>query len=106
MSMYRHAALRLPCERCAAEHPRHALVLSPSGSGHVCWRCQLRAQIAEHERESRASHAPWRSTPRLAARPTATPRLMGALGIFAIAVMCALALMAVLALATLFGHWC
>jgi hypothetical protein len=49
MIMYRHAALRLPCERCAVEQPTRAMILSPSGAGYLCWPCQLRAQIAEHQ---------------------------------------------------------
>jgi hypothetical protein len=47
--MYRHAALRLPCERCAVEQPTRAMILSSSGAGYLCWPCQLRAQIAEHQ---------------------------------------------------------
>jgi hypothetical protein len=58
--MYRHAGLRLPCERCAVEQPTRAMILSPSGAGYLCWPCQLRAQIAEHQ--SRPQRTPGQVT--------------------------------------------
>jgi hypothetical protein len=47
--MYRHMSLRLPCERCAVVQVTRAMMLSPSGAGYLCWKCEVSAQIAEHE---------------------------------------------------------
>ena len=49
-------SLRLPCERCAAVHVTRAMTLSPSGAGYVCWKCEVSAQIAEHEGAPRRAH--------------------------------------------------
>jgi hypothetical protein len=48
MIMYRVTTLRLPCVVCGVEQPLARMELSPRG-GHWCWRCQVGAQIAEHE---------------------------------------------------------
>ena len=47
MIMYRYADLHVPCVVCRVEQPLARMELSPRG-GHWCWRCQLKAQIAEH----------------------------------------------------------
>jgi hypothetical protein len=46
--MYRQTTLRLPCVVCGVEQPLARMELSPRG-GHWCWRCQVGAQIAEHQ---------------------------------------------------------
>ena len=51
--MYRHATIRLRCHACGAEQPLPALMLSPLG-GHLCWRCDVREQIASHEARARS----------------------------------------------------
>jgi len=66
--MYRHATMRLRCHACGAEQPQPALTLSPLG-GHLCWRCEVRAQIADHEANAR----PRRSSPARAPRQPLGP---------------------------------
>jgi len=46
--MYRQASLRLPCVVCGVEQPIARMALAPEG-GHWCWKCQMGAQIVEHE---------------------------------------------------------
>lgn len=56
MIMYRETSLRLPCVVCGVEQPLARMELSPRG-GHWCWRCQVGAQIAEHEGPRRRRRA-------------------------------------------------
>ncbi|MGZ3406274.1 MAG: hypothetical protein ACXVAN_07505 [Polyangia bacterium] len=53
--MYRQTSLRLPCVACGVEQPLARMELSPRG-GHWCWRCQVGAQIVEHEGPRRRRH--------------------------------------------------
>jgi hypothetical protein len=46
--MYRQASLRLLCVVCGVEQPIARMALAPHG-GHWCWRCEMAAQVAEHE---------------------------------------------------------
>ncbi len=46
--MYRNASLRLACTVCGVEQPIERMTLAPRG-GHWCWRCEMRAQIDEHD---------------------------------------------------------
>ncbi len=59
--MYRQASLRVPCVACGIEETLVRMALSPRG-GHWCWRCQMRAQIAEHDppRSATAAADAWR----------------------------------------------
>jgi hypothetical protein len=45
--MYRNAGLIVSCASCGVEQVSTRMALGPLG-GHQCWKCQLRAQIAEH----------------------------------------------------------
>lgn len=45
--MYRHAGLVVACATCGVEQLSTRMALGPLG-GHQCWKCQMRAQIAEH----------------------------------------------------------
>jgi hypothetical protein len=65
--MYRHATMRLRCHACSAEQPLPALMLSPLG-GHLCWRCDVRAQIAGHEARARSQLSVVREPRRLRGR--------------------------------------
>jgi hypothetical protein len=46
--MYRNASLRPLCEDCGVESAGTAMTFSPDG-GYLCWTCQLRRQICEHQ---------------------------------------------------------
>ena len=50
--MYRHASLRVPCVVCRVEQPLARMEMAPRG-GQWCWKCQMRAQISEHDRAAR-----------------------------------------------------
>ena len=97
MIMYRHTSLRVPCVSCGVEQALTRMELSPRG-GHWCWRCQMSAQIAEHEA------APLRH--RSSSTPPSTVRQLRGTFMAAIAIVGGVGLLALVLLTLLAAYGC